>query len=66
MAKKSFWNLHPKGKSALGAALSGANELFHPQANGGHEVRQEQGRAGVQLGNEGDPHKITIKLPPKD
>ena len=66
MAKKSFSNLHPKGKSALGAALSGANELFYLQTNDAHEVRQEQGRAEVQLGNGGDPHKITIKLTPKD
>lgn len=61
MAKRSFWQLDPKQRSALGAALAGANELFHPQAKQAHEIREEQGQRGVQLGNEGDPMKITIK-----
>lgn len=65
MTKGSIWRLDPKRRSALGAALSGANELFHPQAKQAHEIREEQGRQGVQLGNEDDPMKITIKRPKK-
>ncbi len=64
MAKRDFWQLDPKHRSALGAALSGANELFHPQEKQAHEVREEQGQRGVQFGNEGDPMKITIKRKP--
>jgi len=29
MVKHGFWNMNRKGRSALGAALAGANELFH-------------------------------------
>lgn len=61
MAKRNFWQLDPKLQSALGSALSGVNEMFHPQAKQAHEIREEQGQRGVQLGNEGDPLKITIK-----
>lgn len=32
MKRRGIWHLDPKRRSALGAALSGANELFHPQA----------------------------------
>lgn len=64
MRKRSIWNLDPKHRSALGAALSGANELFHPQAKQAHEIQEEQKQRAVDLGNEGDPMKITIKRPP--
>lgn len=64
MPKRNFWQLDPKQRSALGAALSGANELFHPQAKQTHEIREEQGQRGVQLGNKSDPMKITIKKKP--
>ncbi len=66
MAKRGFWQLDPKRRSALSAALAGANELFHPQEKQAHEIREEQGQRGVQLGNEGDPLKITIKRPPSE
>ena len=53
---KSRWDseLHP-GESVL---------LFHPQAKQALEIQDEQKQQGVQLGNEGDPMKITIKRPP--
>lgn len=38
MAKRGIWNINPKRRGALGAALSGANELFHPQAKQAHEI----------------------------
>lgn len=61
--------MDPKHRSVLGAALSGANELFHPQAKQAHEIQEEQKQTAVDLGSEGDPMKITIKRPlknPKD
>lgn len=64
MANRSFWHIHSKRRSALGAALSGANELFHPQAKQAHEIQEEQKQRAVDLGSEGDPMKITIKRPP--
>lgn len=64
MAKRGIWHLDPKRRGALSAALSGANELFHPQAKQAHEIQEEQSQRAVQLGNEGDPMKITIKRPP--
>lgn len=64
MKKRGIWNIDPKHRSVLGAALAGANELFHPQAKQAHEIQEEQNQQGVQLGNEGDPMKITIKRPP--
>jgi hypothetical protein len=64
MAKRSFWNIDPKHRSALGAALSGTNELFHPQAKQAHEIQEEQKQRAVDLGSDGDPMKITIKRRP--
>lgn len=64
MTKRSIWHLAPKRRAALGAALSGANELFHPQAKQAHEIQEGQSQQGVELGNEGDPMKITIKRSP--
>lgn len=64
MAKRSIWHLDPKRRGALSAALSGANELFHPQAKAAHEIQEEQSQQAVQLGNEDDSMKITIKRPP--
>jgi hypothetical protein len=66
MKKRSIWNFDPRHRSALGAALSGANELFHPQAKQAHEIQEEQRAKAVDLGNEGDPMKITIKRPASD
>lgn len=63
MAKRSIWHMDPKHRGALSAALSGVNELFHPQAKQAHEIQEEQSQQAVQLGNEGDPMKITIKRP---
>lgn len=65
MVKRSIWHMDPKRRSVLGAALSGANELFHPQAKQAHEIQQEQEQKAVDLGSEGDPMKITIKRPPR-
>ncbi len=64
MAKRGFWSIDPKRRSVLGAALSGVNELFHPQAKQAHEIQEEQKQRAVDLGSEGDPMKITIKRPP--
>ncbi len=64
MKRRSIWHIDPKRRSALGAALSGANELFHPQAKQAHEIQEEESQKAIQLGNEGDPMKITIKRPP--
>lgn len=64
MKKRIVWNLDPKRRGVLSAALSGANELFHPQAKQTHEIQEGQRSQGVQLGNEGDPIKITLKRPP--
>lgn len=64
MAKRGFWKLDPKRRGVLGAALSGANELFHPQAKQSHEIQEEQKQRAVDLGSEGDPMKITIQRPP--
>ncbi len=66
MPKRNIWRLDPKHRGVLGAALSGANELFHPQAKQAHEIQEKQSHRAVQLGNEGDPMKITIKRPPRD
>lgn len=64
MKKRGIWHLDRKSRSALSAALSGANELFHPQAKQAHEIQEEQSQQAVQLGNDGDPMRITIKRPP--
>jgi len=64
MAKRGIWRLDPKSRGALSAVLSGVNELFHPQAKQAHEILDEQKERAVDLGNEGDPMKITIKRPP--
>jgi hypothetical protein len=64
MGKRRIWNINPKRRSAFGAAVSGANELFHPQAKQAHEIQEEQKQRAVDLGSEGDPMKITIKRRP--
>ena len=65
-AKKRWWQLDPRTRGIAGAALSGMDELFHGTAKNAHEIREEQGRRVVELGNEGDPSKITIKRPSKE
>jgi len=42
------------------------DEIFHPQAHEATQIKEEQKRAVFQTGNEGDPLKLTIRLPSKD
>ena len=42
------------------------DEIFHPQAHEATQIKEEQKRAVFQTGNEGDPLKLTMRLPSKD
>ena len=63
--KKKLWHLDDRSRRSTRALLSGVEELFYPTAKNAHEIVEVQGQRAVDIGNEGDPMKITIKLPPK-
>jgi len=65
-SKKKPWHFSERSRKSTGALLSGVNELFHPAAQNAHEVIEKQNQRGVDHGSEGDPLKITLKLPPKE
>lgn len=63
MTTRRWWELDPKTRSLAASALSGAHELFHGNTQSSHEVREQEKRQGIELNDEGDPMKITIKKP---
>lgn len=65
-SEKKWWHLADRSRRNIRAVLSGVDELFHPIAKNAHESIEEQNQKGVDHGSEGDPLKITIKLPPKE
>ena len=64
--KKGWWKITPKGIGNASGAFGVFDEIFHPQAHEASQIREEQKRAVFQTGNEGDPLRVTIKLPKKD
>jgi len=65
MFSKGWWKIKPKGSGLANGAFGMMDEIFHPQAHEATQIKEEQKRAVFQQGNEGDPMKITIKLPNK-
>ena len=64
--KKGWWKITPKGTGNASGAFGVFDEIFHPQAHEATLIKEEQKRAVVQVGNEGDPLRISITLPKKD
>ena len=64
--KKGWWKITPKGIGNANGAFGVFDEIFHPQAYEATQIKEEQNRAVFQTGNEGDPLRVTIKLPKKD
>ena len=64
--KKGWWKIQPKGSGLTSGAFGIMDEIFHPQAHQATQIKEEQNRAVFQQGSEGDPLKITIRLPQSD
>ena len=64
--KKGWWKITPKGTGNASGAFGVFDEIFHRQAHEAALIKEEQKRAVVQVGNEGDPLRISITLPKKD
>jgi len=64
--KKGWWKIAPKGMGNASGAFRVFDEIFHPQAHEATQIKEEQKRAVFQTGKEGDPLKVTIKLPAKE
>ena len=64
--KKGWWKITPKGTGNASGAFGVFDEIFHPQAHEATLIKEEQKRAVVQVGNEGDPLRISITLPKKN
>jgi hypothetical protein len=63
--KSGWWKIKPKGVGNASGAFGVIDEIFHPQAYEATQIKEEQKRAVFQTGNEGDPLKVTIRLPSK-
>jgi hypothetical protein len=64
--KRGWWKITPQGVVNASGAFGVFDEIFHPQAQEITQIKEEQKRAVLQADNEGEPLKITIKLPSQE